>query len=149
MDTPINFELAKLLKEKGFNIPTREFWYKKKSNSKEYCTTGIEYDSDRDCIWDWNNNSGNGIASPYPNREYKYQYSAPTIAEVVMWLYEKHGVWISVIDKNTDQTEWEFQTSKKGIGLVFSSGQYPLKFYNSPTEAYEAAIEYCLTNLIK
>lgn len=26
----------------------------------------------------------------------KHVYYAPTIAEVVMWLYEKHGIWICV-----------------------------------------------------
>jgi hypothetical protein len=123
MDTPINFELAKLLKEKGFNIPQLYFYI------------------DGDISWKVDNTRC--------RNQIEGEYAAPTISEVVMWLYEKHGIWISVIDKNTDQTEWEFQTSKKGIGLVFSSGQYPPKFYNSPTEAYEAAIEYCLTNLIK
>ena len=122
MNTPVNFELAKLLKEKGFDVSVRTAWY-------------------IDEVGYWK--------IPMNHNQSNVKYSAPTTAEVIMWLYKKYGIWISVIDKNTDQTEWEFQTSKKGIGLVFSSGQYPPKFYNSPTEAYEAAIEYCLTNLIK
>jgi hypothetical protein len=148
MIQPVSFPTAKLLKEKGFNLPTREFWYKEKSNSKEYCTTGIEYDSDRDCIWDWNNNSGNGIASPYPNKKYKYQCSAPTIAEVVMWLYEKYDIW-TVVNISIDGT-WYFELfnlkDKRNaeIEIPYEIAGY----HNSPTEAYEAAIEYTLENLI-
>ena len=48
MNKEVNFEIAKLLKEKGFRL--------------------------------------------LPD----FKSSYPTIAEVVMWLYEKHGVWISV-----------------------------------------------------
>jgi len=66
----------------------------------------------------------------------------PTISDVVMWLYEKHGIWVhseicfdgkGFIPKITEVVE----------------NQYPYNTqFNSPTEAYEAAIEYTLNNLI-
>ena len=67
-----------------------------------------------------------------------------TIAEVVMWLYEKHGIWIEV-RKHT----------RNGL-LCFSPyiDNSPIKKdvffndYDSPTEAYSAVIEYILKNLI-
>lgn len=78
----------------------------------------------------------------------------PTIAEVVMWLYEKHGIWITVNPKRErnvsgenymqfDVDIWRLE-GEKGCVLY---GIELLQF-NSPTEAYEAAIEYCLTKLI-
>ena len=64
----------------------------------------------------------------------------PTIAEVIMWLHEKYRVWISV-DPENDTDTWFHTISHNKSGTVFGD-------YNSPTEAYEAAIEYCLRNLI-
>lgn len=72
----------------------------------------------------------------------------PTIADVIMWMYDKHGIWISVVDNNPEQTKWEFQISRREIGLLYSSGQYPPTYSDTPTESYEGAIEYCLNNLI-
>ena len=74
-----------------------------------------------------------------------------TIAEVVMWLYEKHEIWVQVSvsrygkfycnvlkKENTkslnNPTSWEMQVQ--------------LNDFNSPTEAYEAAIKYTLEKLI-
>jgi len=61
-----------------------------------------------------------------------------TIAEVVMWLYEKHGVWIKA--EPTIKDKWE--------AFVYQVGWKYVNTVNSPTEAYEAAIEYTLNNLI-
>ena len=76
---------------------------------------------------------------------------SPTISDVVMWLYEKHGIWIDV----------NITRYGKFWGNVFLKEEYndlknPFNWefvnqiidFNSPTEAYEAAIEYTLNNLI-
>ena len=70
---------------------------------------------------------------------------SPTIAEVVMWLYEKHGIWVAVSYEinDLDQTEWFWSTVKNGEEIA---SQY--LGFNTPTEAYEAAITYTLKNLI-
>lgn len=95
MNTPVNFELAKLLKEKGYRI--------------------------------------------LPD----FKSSYPTIAEVVMWLYEKHGIWISV-DWTVFFKEkvWFYSIRQKNQSSKLK------RLFNSPTEAYEAAITYTLTKLI-
>ena len=113
MNTPVSFEIAKSLKEKGFDLPCR-LLYKSEKELEE--GIGVDYD--------WNRFDS---------------YSAPTIVEVVMWLYEKHGIWISVL-----------QHTKNGKGVYFESFVNSMTFsgYNSPTKAYEAAIEYTLKNLI-
>ena len=68
---------------------------------------------------------------------------SPTIADVVMWLYDKHGIWIEVIVEQPNHFGYDVFKVKNNISQVeeFIS-------FNSPTEAYEAAIEYTLTNLI-
>jgi len=104
----ISFEIAKLLKEKGFN---------KRSEPYRYNIIGeltlLE-----------------GI-------------NAPTIAEVVMWLYEKHGIWVSVTFKRHSQNKHFSYNIRQANGI-----ETYLWEHNSPTEAYEVAILYCLTNLI-
>ena len=69
-----------------------------------------------------------------------------TIAEVVMWLYEKHGIWIGVIcDVGNDLLfTFKIYSIKIGEERCIVNGN----MYESPTEAYEAAIEYTLNNLI-
>jgi hypothetical protein len=112
MNTLINFEIAKLLKEKGFDIEKQNFY-----NSHGQLNTDIE-----------------DFFIP--------RYEAPTIAEVVMWLYEKHGIWITVT--SVSQESWQCHMTKKGDSL----GKCYLEDFYTPTEAYEAGVEYVLKNLI-
>ena len=129
MNTPVSFELAKLLKEKGFIFRKNETYY----------------------------NPVNGLT--------KYEEITPTIAEVVMWMYEKHSIWIAVNRVVIGSDEWDYgyiisylpkeyefekrrskhlveiQSFKEGVGSYHGA-------WYTPTEAYEAAIEYTLKNLI-
>jgi len=118
MNTPVNIEIAELLKEKGYDIPCYHYYYKNKLDS-----------SSKD---NWNDLNG---------------YSAPTIAEVVMWLYEKYGVWIDVsLNQYSKPKDLQWMYS-----IVFTQDctySHSPKSFNSPTEAYEAAILYTLNNLI-
>lgn len=68
----------------------------------------------------------------------------PSIADVVMWLYEKHGIWISVDAPHKLLKSWYFEVYK--INDEITSIEESL--FTSPTEAYEAAIEYILNNLL-
>ena len=104
MNTPVSFEIAKLLKEKGLDIEKPNFY-----NSHGQLKTTVQ-----------------DFFIP--------RYEAPTIAEVVMWLYEKHGIWIGLTHQH-NKFFWSF-------------GSYQTQEFNSPTEAYEAAIIYTLKNLI-
>lgn len=124
MNTPVSFEIAKLLKEKRITI----------GGFKYYDNGGV---------------LNHSVGFIYSNSGL---FLAPTISEVVMWLYEKHGIWINV--SITIQKEYYYQcldiTGKKDP----TKNNYPSRmckpgnYFNSPTEAYEVAIEYCLTNLI-
>lgn len=117
MNELVNFEIAKLLKEKGFDGKTLMI----------YNTYG-----------------------ELSNVHFSVLYSAPTIAEVVMWLYEKHGVWIKiglyVHLGNVSKFQFTIETQKhKSINSIVQLNTNP---YKSPTEAYSSAIEYTLNNLL-
>lgn len=120
MNAIISFELAKMLKEKGFDIKCLICYLE---DGSKQLSSGDEGDFEKynHNLWD--------------------NYSAPTIAEVVMWLYEKHGIWIEVIE--TDLFDKFFFQIKRKDNTRLKNGDY-----NSPTEAYESAIKYVLTNLI-
>ena len=118
MTIPVKFKLGKLLKEKGFDNPCENRY----NELGELTATKLGMNMQ-------------------PNN-YSDSYSAPTIAEVVMWLYEKHGVWITVT--SISQESWQCHMTKKGDSL----GKCYLEDFDSPTEAYESAIEYVLNNLI-
>lgn len=123
MNTPVSFEIAKLLKDKGFDE-----------------ITNYNYSE----VYGYIENI-NGLKHSDGNNRF---VSAPTIAEVVMWLYEKHGIFIQLFPAGENK-EWRFYSKI----IVNDNGWIKIqhqisKFVNTPTEAYEAAIEYTLKNLI-
>lgn len=137
MNTKIKPQLAQFLKEKGFDEPCN-YQYEKIDNV---------YILER--TKELNNNSD------YLSRTLKSLelISAPTISDVVMWLYEKHGIWLfpewqrsrktwlyTIQDISSHYNTIEIQEQNyKDIGEME---------FNSITEAYEVGIEYCLKNLI-
>jgi hypothetical protein len=137
MNKPITFELAKLLKEKKFKEQSLNFYTK--PNSKMF---GIDEH--------YRNYSIKNI----PKKLYTVGvhavlnieniYFAPSIADVVMWLYEKHKIyiWASGYKRANNRTYFDYYFSISKLNDKSSN------FFNSPTEAYEAAIEYTLKNLI-
>lgn len=119
MNTLVSFELAKMLKLMGFDLPCR-FSHKSEKGWEE--GIGVDYN--------WNKFDA---------------YSAPTIAEAVMWVYEKYGAWISISFANKNQ--WFFNLDKVGFSgkekKIFLSNYD----FNTPTEAYEAPVKHVLNNL--
>ena len=155
MNTPVSFEIAKLLKEKEFNIPQLYFYI------------------DGDISWKVDNTRC--------RNQIEGEYAAPTIVEVVMWLYEKHGIWIEITmgkdhtgvwfdwdifstitprkddELGEESVEYEDNPNEKWLNYktTYNSMIEDERFaiinkesYSSPTEAYEAAIEYTLKNLL-
>lgn len=115
MNTPVNFELAKLLKEKGFDGNYFHYWNMVNHSGEWKVDTRI---------WEYTDN----------------YIEAPTIADVVMWLYEKHKIWISVgVVPFEKYYMFEYAISKLD-GHIHQDG-----VFDTPTEAYEAAITYVLT----
>lgn len=71
------------------------------------------------------------------------QHLHSEIMQVIMWLYEKHEIWVEVV-KPVRQKLFRFNVDNKDNINEFTS----VVCFNSPTEAYEAAIEYTLNKLI-
>ena len=66
-----------------------------------------------------------------------------------MWLYEKHGLWVNVVYMGFElKYTWSIDIITTSGSNWDSYGEEDDICYNSPTEAYEAAIEYTLKNLI-
>lgn len=125
MNIPVSFPIAKLLKEKGFD---------------EYCRLCIDDEDNRPLPFDCGNTQHKNSLHPY--------YSAPTISEVVMWLYEKYGIWI--YSKPYDENTWFYtiiEIKNKDQREEYRNTFFKSKF-NSTTEAYEAGIEYALSHLV-
>lgn len=131
MNTHVSFEIAKLLKDKEFDTQTLHFYTKPNSKMFGIDEHGRYYPMKNKAKSLWT--TGNAAALKVEN-----VYQAPTIAEVVMWLYEKHGVWVWVERYST-----LFRPYAEEIGderFVKWEGHK----YSSPTEAYEKAIIYLL-----
>jgi len=120
MNTPVSFPIAKLLAEKGFDEVSQK-WYSVEGSLYSQVV--------------FNNNRGFVPA---------YKCEAPTIADVVMWLYEKHGIWITicVIGEN-GFGYWLHNKDRKRLNPEDQGG-----YWYSPTEAYEAGIEHTLNHII-
>ena len=130
MNTQVNFELAKLLKEKGFDETSLNFYTNPRCKMFGIDEHGRYYPIKNKAKTLW-------VSGHAATLDSKHVYYAPTIAEVVIWLYEKHGIWISV------NLKFKYQIETKKHGVLHTKDEF-----NSPTEAYEAAITYVLNNLL-
>jgi hypothetical protein len=134
MNNPVSFEISKLLKEKGFDEPCSHA-YKEVESPILYMHQDKKYNNSFKKEWQNTVRKNSHMDNAVINR-----YSAPTIAEVIMWLYETHEIWISV-DRHFDK----FISKNNGVLITFYGNRK--SYFDTPTEAYEAAIEYCLTKI--
>lgn len=143
-----------MLKEKGFGLDDDNYiqlsrWYDKNG----------EYFENHVCVRKKYKASPNHLGAntiddfeanlSFIDNSLEELHLAPTIAEVVMWLYEKHGIWIRVTpipySKHLTHWRWEHMSTNYATRNLRWKKE---KDYISPTEAYEAAILYTLNNLI-
>jgi hypothetical protein len=124
----VDFNTAKLLKEKGFDELTT--------------------------VW---RQHGNGVSGDvegkrdYYNRKGDVYISLPEQHQVVEWLRIKHGIWVSVGVGNLFHGDKFFILIKKynidrwELTPLDNERHSP---YDTPQEAYSAAFDYILNNLI-
>lgn len=116
LNKSVNSLTAKLLKEKGFVC----------HKSDKFWRDGFSFDK-----------------KDYNQIAYQDKDNVATIAEVIIWLYEKHGIWISVIQNEyEDKFQYTITQRKSDSWYIVDNG----KLFNTPTEAYENSIEYVLKN---
>ena len=135
----VSFDVAKLLKEKGFNELCRCV----------YSPEGVFHKSNRTNIYDYYDNA---LLDEVGNSDY---FLAPTQALVMKWLREVHNIHINL------DIHWLYFANSKGwmyvierilengVEYIDSKGDENDKtFYSTYEEAAEAAIKYCLENLV-
>lgn len=129
----VSLETAKLLKEKGFDVPCRSNY-----RSKYQCDKVPFY---HNTPKDFNGKEYEGLNSEW--------FSTPTLQMAMKWLREKHNKYI------------DFTTTDNGKGLSWQyeivEGTSPFKEYIKASkkteyltyeECAEKAIKYCLEHLI-
>lgn len=117
-------EVAKLLREKGFNVPV---WTRYEDEENKEVIFGDRYD--------WNN-------SPVG------QISAPTQQMAMRWLRKVHGIFIAI---NNDDLDFNWQCydlihRDDALDPRILSGSYA--GYKTYEDAVEAALKYTLEKLI-
>ena len=151
----VSFEIAKLLKEKGFDSKCRYVWIFDKANDPQdtdgICKVCAEHVMEGESFID---NSDIKKVSEYESwpEDYHKAYICPTLQMTLKWLREVHHLYIQVmldswacgghmgyyvvIQNTTSDFEMMLQDALDDV------------FYDTYEEACEAAIKYCLDNLI-
>lgn len=131
----VSFETAKLLKEKGFDWMESPFYS----------------EQDRD---EWIQNNSYTVPNEEYNPELPFDSEILTLVAphislqmAMKWLREAHGLHIDIFpDKNKYLSLiWTVPPKRTFDNL---DGEYEDKCYSSYEKAAEAAIKYCLKNLI-
>lgn len=141
----ISFETAKLAKEKGYNVDCKDYWTTEYGN-KPIITNGIEYESERDCHFDWNLNNeySKKIQAPYPNRYHESQCSAPTQSLLQKWLREVHNIEIWATPYLDDEKiEYNHAIVNRNVDV------YDLLYSAEEYKTYEEALEAGLQEALK
>lgn len=122
-----SFETCKRLKEKRFDVPCIAHWFVGKANNFSICSYPQNW---------------NRIKSRFE------WVSMPTLQMACRWLREVHGLFILI---GNDDLDWNWQifdikNRDKNLDPICKSESYG--GIDSYEEAVEAAIKYCLENLI-
>ena len=140
----VGFETAKLLKGRGFNEPTRFVWYERLPASIGCDNSKIG----KNCMELFYWNSTTQFEQPFinnreiPNYIQGEVYSAPTQQMAMRWLREEKEIDIKIRPVWIYDKKYYCWTISKGIEDKVMSWE------NTYEEAVEAAIKYCLRELI-
>ena len=153
-ESHVSLEIAKLLKEKGFNEFCRAYWGG--FNTRPLSLCGCNRSEAFDYCWN------TMLEKDYSNSEQTY-IAAPTLQMACRWLREEYNIHIQVgiticEDYKVSPPEYYVYISSTvdGKNLVdYKSGDNGVienglpRGFETHEEAVEASIVYCLTNLIK
>ena len=133
LNKPVDFTTAKLLKEKGFDGQCLNFYTK--PNSKMF---GID------------EHYRNYPIKNTPKKLYtvgehavlniENVYFAPTIAEVVCWIYSKYQIWIQVSILKDDEWHYSIRRKDNNWNIEFPTKEKCISIEN----AYEKGINVVL-----
>ena len=132
----VSLEVAKLLKEKGFDVFT-DASYTEYLKNTDFNKIGIRFEAD---------GIMRGKNSMHYSNKYYYICSAPTIYITTKWIRENFGLSISATVSTSGKGMydiWQNQGEAKGWKMIKS--EYG---FDSPEAATEAAFLYTFKNLI-
>ena len=118
----VSFEVAKLLKEKGFNEPCRSYFI----DNVDY----IDYFYSTEKLTDLNM----GV----------WETLRPTHQMVCAWLREVHNIFIEIIIFRENMTHYRFKILNRDCEKIYIDDGSQFSY----EDAVEAAIKYALENLI-
>ena len=128
----VSFETAKLLKEKGFKEPI-----------------GLAY---------WDDGTEIGLSNPIEQIKQQAHHIVfkPTLQMAMKWLRKVHGVFISICNGNHKADNRDTSTPDivycffviTDVRALYEEEKQCLKEFSSYEDACEAAIRYCLENLV-
>lgn len=150
----IGFETAKLLKEKGYDKPCSRVYEhalttKKNEKTFEWVKGDLHL---RDGYHFINNN---------PNSDFSDKNwlicGAPTIYEVIIWLHEKHSIWVHIFPTvSSDKTKilWKGVYLGSSINKMTPSSdefieETCFEFYETVMDGYTTIIKHILNKFIK
>jgi hypothetical protein len=133
MNTLLNFNNSRLLKDIGFNLDD--------CNQGWFANFGDLNDDTYEFLGTYT------FLNIQTRNDREWEIQAPTIADVVMWLFDKHKIWIYIRPILNEDGEWIFKGYVKFMHN-FKAKEYQTNLLISPTETYVAAIEYTLKNLL-
>jgi len=123
----VSFEIAKLLREKGFNEPCFAYY-------------DLFHDSTGTTL---------KLYKKFPRNPLNKQYlNVPTLQAAMKWLRKNHKIDIIpfLVSHETVTIDQKYYGIKVYISRRLKN--FPRELYKTPEEACEAAIKYCLENLI-
>ena len=126
----VSFDTAKLLKDAGFDIPTRGIYRANRTGEYSFAEYNIKSTADD---LSWNISDG-----------FRYEYLAPTQSLAARWLRETHGYCVSVNYWKISEAVYYCFITRLGEGA-----HRLRKLYDTYEEALEAALVDILRRIIK
>ncbi len=137
----VSFETAKLLRDKGFDGMC--FHIYRVDGMQFYCATHRAQPTTNEKIEEENKK----------NPKFKvHECTCPTLQMATKWLRENHNLYVTSVPNGIGEYvfyPWIYKKFEWGWNVLESSlNGFQNTEFNSPEEACEAAIKYCLENLI-
>ena len=121
-----SYEVSKLLKEKGFNVPCLAHWHIGNDGHEKFS----------DYPFNWNEKVKNDLG----------WLSCPTHQTAMKWLRKVYDIFIKLEFDVDEDIQWHSSLALiKGNKYIHTN---ELQWYDTYEQAVEVAIKYCLENLI-
>ena len=153
----VSFEIAKLLKAKGFDEKCSYVWMLDKANNPED-TDGV-YKVASPCFMEGesyvSNEDIDRVLEYYDEYYHKDAFLCPTLQMAMKWLREEHSIIIIVEPHifNTQEgraTQFSFSVwvEDNYEDPYFDDSEHQFESFSTYEKTCDVAIKYCLTNLV-